>query len=98
MDDDPTSDDKIRWIGLRHDEYMGPFWDGEWDVEQDFDDLHRRLGISRRLFSDIMEWNDKGGDWYERIRLLRRLRDEVPGHIEVETSRPHPPRIVPILS
>lgn len=66
-------------------------------LSDDFDELHRWLGISRELYDDAMAWNSRGGDWAEQQRLLRRLRKELPDRIEVPPARERPPREVVLL-
>lgn len=45
-------------IRIQADEYAGsPFWDAEGHLGEDFEYLHRELGISRRLYEALMRWN-----------------------------------------
>lgn len=83
-------------VNLQLDEHGGPFWDEDGPVSDDFDDVHRWLGISRELYDDAMAWNDEfaalwGGLPEERKRqamarqhkLVRQLRQQVTADIEV---------------
>lgn len=93
-EDLPGEDPGVDYVELRCDEYAGPFWEHGGHLSDDFDELHRWLGISRELYDDAMDWNSRGGDWAEQQRLLRRLREELPGRIEVPLARDRPPREV----
>lgn len=81
---------------LQLDEYGGPFWDDEGHVSDDFDDVHRWLGITRELYDDVMAWNDEfAALWGElpeerkrqalarQQKLVRLLRQQVHAGIEV---------------
>ena len=96
-DEDPV----IRTVRLRAHEHAGPFWDDEGHLSDDFDELHRWIGISRELFDDAMAWNEElaslrsepTDDWKrhhsaERQELLRRLGHEVHPGIEVSSADP----------
>jgi hypothetical protein len=89
-----TDEPEVRYVELRHEEYAGPFWDDQGHLSDEYDDLQRWLGISRELYDEAMAWNSEGGDWTVQQHLLRRLRTEVPSHIEVPPPRRHPPRDV----
>lgn len=97
----------IRKVRLREHESAGPFWDDEGHLSDDFDELHRWLGISRQLFDDAMAWNDefasrrsKQTENWKRMHfarqqeLLRRLGQEVHPGIEVDSPRTEPPTLV----
>lgn len=96
-DEDPV----VRTVQLREHEHAGPFWDDEGHLSDDFDELHRWIGISRELFDDAMAWNDElaslrsepTDDWKrhhsaERQELLRRLGHEVHPSIEISSADP----------
>lgn len=102
-----NEDPVIRTVSLRADEYAGPFWDDEGHLSDDFDELHRWLGISRQLFDDAMAWNEELAslrnkpteDWKRhhlarQQELLRRLGEEVHSGIEVESPRSQPPLLI----
>lgn len=102
-DEDPV----VCRVELREDEYAGPFWDDEGSLSDDFEELHRWLGISRELFDDAMVWNDEFAllrskptdDWKRQHfatqqELLRRLGQEVRPGIEVDSPRAEPPMLV----
>jgi hypothetical protein len=93
----PGEDPEVDYVELRCDEYAGPFWEHRGHLSDDFDELHRWLGISRELYDDAMAWNSRGGDWAEQQRLLRRLREKLPDRIEVPPARERPPREVFLL-
>ncbi|TYL45354.1 hypothetical protein FXB39_18670 [Nocardioides sp. BGMRC 2183] len=75
----------------------GPFWEGGVLISNDFDELHKWIGISRELFEDAMAWHEEyaslrtkpNDDWkrqhFDRQReLLQRLASEVRPGIEVD--------------
>lgn len=105
-----TDDAPIRFVTLRADEYAGPFRGDHMSLGDDFDELHRWLGISRPLYDDVMAWNDeyvrldgtKPDDWKRphfdvQQELLRRLAVEVHQGIEVQRARAEPPVEVSLL-
>ena len=82
---------------LRADEHAGPFWDDEGYLSDDYEELRRWIGISRRLFDDVMAWNAdfaatfnarRDAQWMARHRaaqraLSDRLQQEVHSGIRV---------------
>lgn len=93
VDDEDTA---IRRVTLRAHEHAGPFWDDEEHLSDDYDELHRWLGISRELYEDAMAWNEESvasitcntAQWQRshfqrKQELLRRLGKEIKPGIEV---------------
>ncbi len=66
-DEDPV----VRTVQLRAHEHAGPFWDDEGHLSDDFDELHRWIGISRELFDDAMAWNDELASLRPKRRIGR---------------------------
>lgn len=98
-DEDP----EVSGVDLRPDEYAGPFWEIGGSLGDDFDELHRWIGISRTLFDDVMAWNedvsgtpghppadDALGLFTRQQDLLRRLAAEVHPGIVVTAPRGAP--------
>lgn len=75
----------IEVVRLKPNRETGPFWELDQLVSDDFDELHRWLGISRETYDDAMAWSER---WdfrghrrdpnyeQERQRLIARMRDE----------------------
>ena len=91
----PAVEWPLRELGLQADEYTGPFRTEALRLAEDYDHVHRRTGMSRELFDDVMAWNarseglvdverDERARFAEKQQLLRRLRDEVLPGIAVE--------------
>jgi len=92
-DEDPV----IRLVRLRANEHAGPFWDDEGHLSDDYEELRRWIGVSRRLFDDVTAWNadfaatlttQRDARWLARHRatqraLSARLRHEVHPGIRV---------------
>jgi hypothetical protein len=78
LDDEP----EVTYVELRFDEYGGPFWDREGCVGDDWA-LWEPLGMTRPTYDACMGWS---GDQGERVRLLERLRAELPSSIEVGST------------
>ena len=105
VDDDP----EISEVWLDHDEYAGPWRSNEGVLGDDYDELHRWLGISRQLYDDVMAWNDEaegplGHDPAVRLavvelgrHLRERLRRELPPHIRVREPHERRPTMVYLL-
>ena len=88
---DEGEDPGIRQVLLRPHEFAGPFWDDEGHLSDDYEELRRWIGISRRLFNDAMAWNadfaatvtsPRDPQWLAQHRatqqaLVVRLRQEV---------------------
>lgn len=74
--------DGITYVELRDLPYGGPFWDHEGCIGDEWP-LWESLGLSRETYDACMRW---AGDPSEKLRLLRRLRDELPLRIKVEDS------------
>jgi len=111
QDIEEEEDPVVGRVELRNDEYAGPFWDDEEHLSEEFQELHRWLGISRELFDDVMTWNDefvalrnppteqwKRSHFVRQQELLRRLAQEVRPGIEVDAPRAEPPSRVMLRS
>jgi hypothetical protein len=83
----------IKVVRLKPNDELGPFFEPEGFISDDFEELHRWLGISRQTYDDAMAWSER---WDfrgprrdprfedERQRLVARLRDEVHEGITIE--------------
>ena len=88
-DEDPV----IEVVRLKANRELGPFFEPEGLISDDFEELHRWLGISRETFDDAMAWSER---WdfrgarrdprfeTERRILVARLRNEVRDGITIE--------------
>lgn len=108
--EDAQGDLVIRRVDLEQDDYGGPFWSDAGHIGEDFEYLHRVLGISRELYHDAMAWNygDPYGtressdvsardDFKQQQELIRRLGEEVHPGIHVDPPRAAPPIPVSLM-
>ena len=90
-------DDEVTNVELMAYEYAGPFWSDEGHLSDEFDDLHRWLGISREVYDDAMSWNadlasvrsdeERAAHRRRGEALAERIRAEVPAGIAVSLRR-----------
>ena len=93
-------EETVDYVRLDADEYAGPFRGRDGVITSTYEDMHAMLGISRRLYDDVMAWNDEAAALPRRApediarpvferqqELLRRLAAEVRPGIEVESAR-----------
>lgn len=88
--EDAQEDPVICRVELEQDDYGGPFWSDAGHIGEDFEYLHRVLGISRELYDDAMARNygdpygtretsdvSERDDFEQQQELIRRLGEEV---------------------
>ena len=76
-------DANVEVVVPRPNREAGPFWEPDQLISDDFDELHRWLGISRQTYDEAMAWSElwdfRGYRRHpnyeqERQRLMERLR------------------------
>lgn len=82
----------MRTITLRAVREAGPVWSCGVHVSNEFDELHEWLGMSRRLYDDVMTWYsqfvagaiDATATEARRRELLTALQDDLAGRVAVD--------------
>lgn len=82
-DFDPSDEMAVTNVRLTESDHTGPFWSREGHLSDDYAELQQWLGISQELYADCIRWNDGSRDIREKVRLLKRLRNEVHPNIAV---------------